>query len=382
MVDIIPYGKQWIDEEDIKAVAEVLRSDWLTTGPMVEAFEKAISDYVGAKYAVAFSSGTAALHGAAYASEISKNDEVIVPPLTFAATANCVVYQGGTPIFVDVDADSLLIDHLLLKNKINSKTKAVIAVDYAGQPCNYDALRAIAAENHLLLISDACHALGAKYRGQMVGSLADLTVFSFHPVKHITTGEGGMVVTDNEEYASRMRCFRNHGIQSDHRQRNKTGTWYYEMTDLGYNYRLTDIQCALGLSQLRRLPEWIQRRRDIAQMYDKAFANNTEIKPLKVKADVFHVYHLYVITLSSKLKGHRSEIFSSLRNAGIGVNVHYIPVHLHPFYKKNFGTSSGSCPVAESAYESILSLPMFPKMTNQDVNRVIAEVENTLAKFK
>jgi perosamine synthetase len=382
VVDTIPYGKQWIDEEDIKAVAEVLRSDWLTTGPMVEAFEKAISEYVGAKHAVAFSSGTAALHGAAYASKISKNDEVIVPPLTFAATANCVVYQGGTPIFVDVDADSLLIDHLLLKNKVNSKTKAVIAVDYAGQPCNYDALRAIAAENHLLLISDACHALGAKYRGQMVGSLADLTVFSFHPVKHITTGEGGMVVTDNEEYASRMRCFRNHGIQSDHRQRNKTGTWYYEMTDLGYNYRLTDIQCALGLSQLRRLPEWIQRRRDIAQMYDKAFANNTETKPLKVKADVFHVYHLYVITLSSKLKGHRSEIFSSLRNAGIGVNVHYIPVHLHPFYEKNFGTSSGSCPVAELAYESILSLPMFPKMTNQDVNRVIAEVENTLAKFK
>ena len=201
------------------------------------------------------------------------NNEVLVPPMTFVATANSIVYQGGTPSFVDIDPDTLLIDASLLQDKINSKTKAIIAVDYAGQPCNYDALNNIAKQNNLILISDACHSLGAKYNGRNVGTLADLTVFSFHPVKHITTGEGGMVVTDNLVYANRMRRFRNHGIETDHRQRAEKGTWYYEMLDLGYNYRLTDMQCALGLSQLRKLPAWIERRREIATYYDEAFAD-------------------------------------------------------------------------------------------------------------
>ncbi len=214
-----------------------------------------------------------------------------------------------------------------------------------------------------------------------VGSLADLTVFSFHPVKHITTGEGGMVVTDNIEYANRMRRFRNHGIQSDHRQRTETGTWYYEMLDLGYNYRLTDIQCALGLSQLKKLSGWIERRREIAKMYAEGFADESGVKALKVNEDVFHVYHLYVVQLSiERIKASRSEIFSSLRNAGIGVNVHYIPVHLHPYYKINFGTSAGLCPVAENAYERILSIPIFPAMTNDDVQRVIVSVKKVLEK--
>jgi len=379
MLDFIPYGKQSIDEEDIKAVTNVLRSDWLTTGPMVEAFEKAIAELVGAKYAVAFSSGTAGLHAAVFASNIAKGTEVLVPPMTFVATANSVVYQGGNPVFVDIEPDTLLIDPVNLEEKINSKTRAIIAVDYAGQPCNYDALRKIAKNNNLTLISDACHALGAKYRGERVGSLADLTVFSFHPVKHITTGEGGIVVTDNADFANRMRRFRNHGIQTDYRQRAEAGTWFYEMVDLGYNYRLTDIQCALGLSQLRKLGGWIERRREIAKMYDEGFRAQSCVKALKVSEDVFHVYHLYVVQFSiDKLKLSKSQIFSSLRNAGIGVNVHYIPVHLHEYYKVNFGTSLGLCPVAESAYERILSLPIFPGMSSDDVNRVIVEVKNVL----
>lgn len=379
MLDFIPYGKQSIDEEDIKAVTNVLRSDWLTTGPMVEAFEKAVAELVGAKYAVAFSSGTAGLHAAAFASNIVKGDEVLVPPMTFVATANSVVYQGGNPVFVDVEPDTLLIDPLKLEEKINPKTRAIIAVDYAGQPCNYNDLSKIAEKNNLILISDACHALGAKYRGSRIGSLADLTVFSFHPVKHITTGEGGMVVTDNADFANRMRRFRNHGIQTDYRQRAEAGTWFYEMVDLGYNYRLTDIQCALGLSQLRKLGGWIDRRREIAKMYDAGFRGESCVKALKVSGDVFHVYHLYVVQLSiDKLKLSKSQIFSSLRNAGIGVNVHYIPVHLHPYYKVNFGTSLGLCPVAESAYERILSLPLFPGMSDDDVSRVIVEVKKVL----
>ena len=381
MLDFIPYGKQSIDEEDINAVTNILRSDWLTTGPMVEAFEKAVAELVGAQYAVAFSSGTAGLHAAAFASNIVKGTEVLVPPMTFVATANSVVYQGGTPVFVDVEPDTLLIDPVKLEEKINSKTRAIIAVDYAGQPCNYDALRKTAKNNNLTLISDACHALGAKYRGKRVGSLADLTVFSFHPVKHITTGEGGMVVTDNIEYANRMRRFRNHGIQTDYRQRAEIGTWFYEMLDLGYNYRLTDIQCALGLSQLRKLSGWIKRRREIAKIYDEGFSDEFYMKALKVNKDAFHVYHLYVVQLSiDKLKSNKSEIFSTLRNAGIGVNVHYIPVHLHPYYKVNFGTSLGLCPVAETAYERILSIPIFPAMTDDDVNRVIVEVKKVLEK--
>jgi perosamine synthetase len=377
--NLIPYGRQWIDEEDIQAVVNVLRSDWLTTGPMVEAFEKAVAEFVGAKYAVALSSGTAALHAAMYATGVVQGTEVLVPPMTFVATANSVVFQGGTPVFVDVDPDTLLINPAQLRNKINSKTKAIIAVDYAGQPCDYNTLRNTVRRNNIALISDACHALGAKYFDKKVGSLADLTVFSFHPVKHITTGEGGMVVTDNLEYTERMRRFRNHGIASDFRQRAEKGTWYYEMLDLGYNYRLTDIQCALGLSQMHKLPAWISRRREIAKHYDEAFAKEPYAKALKVNENAFHVYHLYVIQLVlERLKTNRAAIFSSLRQAGIGVNVHYIPVHLHPYYRMRFGTAPGLCPVAESAYERILSLPMFPAMTDEDISKVIDTVKEIL----
>ena len=377
MTSILPYGRQWLDEADIQAVVKVLRSDWLTTGPMVDAFEKAIAEFVGAKYAVALSSGTAALHAAMYAAGISRGAEVLVPPMTFVATANAVVFQGGIPSFVDVEPDTLLVDPTKIEEKITTNTRAIAVVDYAGQPCDYDSLQDIVRDKRLILIEDACHSLGAKYNGKKVGSLADLTIFSFHPVKHITTGEGGMVVTDNPEFAEKMRRFRNHGIATDYRQRAEKGTWYYEMLDLGYNYRLTDIQCALGLSQLQKLPRWILRRREIAKKYDEAFAGNPYVTALETKGNAFHAYHLYVVQLNlEKLKVTKNEVFTYLRNAGIGVNVHYIPVHLHPFYRNNFGTSLGLCPVAEAAYERILSLPIFPAMTDDDVSKVIGAVES------
>jgi len=372
----IPYGRQWIKDDDIKAVIDVLKSDWLTTGPSVDAFEKAIVGLTGAEYGAAVSSGTAALHTAMYATGIGAGDEVIVPTITFAATANAVVFQGATPVFCDVDADTLLIDPSLIEAKINSKTKAIIAVDYAGQPCDYDALHEIADRNKLVLIADACHSIGALYKSRKVGTLANLTVFSFHPVKHITTGEGGMVVTNNPEYSKRMKMFRNHGITLDHRQRAKKDTWFYEMVDLGYNYRITDFQCALGISQLKKLPAWINRRQEIASRYNQAFNSTSTIKLLAVNSNVSHVYHLYVIKLCDI---ERDKVFSSLRTAGIGANVHYIPVHLHPFYRKQFGTKQGLCPVAEASYKQILSLPMFPAMTDEEVDIVISAVKKAVS---
>lgn len=371
----LPYGSQWLDEEDIAAVVNVLRSEWLTTGPKVAEFEQLFADLVGAKEAVAISNGTAALHAATYAIGIRPGDEVIVPAITFAASANCVVFEGGFPVFSDVNPETLLMDPAQVEAKITARTKAIIAVDYAGQPCDYDALRAIAERHKLVLLDDACHAIGGSYKGRPVGSLADLNTFSLHPVKHITTGEGGVITTNDSQLAQRMRVFRNHGITTDHRQREQKGSWFYEMVDLGYNYRLTDFQCALGMSQLRKLPGWVARRQEIAQHYDAAFAEIPTVKPLTVREDVSHAYHLYVIQLNlTQLTATRAEVFAALRAEGIGVNVHYIPVHLHPYYQKEFGTKRGDCPVAEAAYEQIISLPLFPRMTDADIEDVIKAV--------
>ena len=367
MHQFIPYGRQWIDEEDIKAVGEVLRSDWLTTGPKVGEFEKEFAFFTGAKEAVAVSSGTAALHSIMYAIGISPGDEVIVPPITFVATANAIVFQGGKPVFADVDPETLLIDPEEVKARITPRTKAVVAVDYAGQPCNYDALRAITDRYGITLIADACHSLGGRYKDKTVGTLATFNAFSFHPVKHITTGEGGMVTTNDTNLADKMRRFRNHGINSDHRQRGELGAWYYEMEDIGYNYRITDFQCALGMSQLKKLPKWIERRREIAHRYDEAFSILPHIKPLSVRSIAFHAYHLYVVRLN--LEGtnlNRGMVFKQLRENGIGVNVHYIPVHLHPFYRAHFETHPGMCPVAEQAYEEIISLPIYPTLSDAE----------------
>jgi perosamine synthetase len=371
---MLPYGRQWIEEADIAAVGEVLRSDWLTTGPAVPRFEEAVAQFVGARCGVAVSSGTAALHAAMYAAGIGPGDEVIVPPISFAATANAVVFQGGTPVFADIDADTLLLDPAAVADRITPRTKAILAVDYAGQACDYEALRAIADRHGLVLVADACHSLGGTYRGRPVGTLADLTVFSFHPVKHITTGEGGMIATTDEALARRMRSFRNHGISTDHRERSQAGGWFYEMEDLGYNYRLSDFQCALGTSQLRRLPEWIARRQAIAGRYDAAFQGPGCWQPLGTRPEIGHARHLYVVKAAAGRN--RNALFQAFRELGIGVNVHYIPIHLHPFYRRRFGTGPGLCPRAEEAYTRILSLPIYPRMKDEDVERVIAAARN------
>ncbi|WP_320006681.1 UDP-4-amino-4,6-dideoxy-N-acetyl-beta-L-altrosamine transaminase [Maridesulfovibrio sp.] len=373
----IPYGRQCIDEQDLKAVTDALTSGWLTTGPKVAEFEQAVAEISGVAHGVAVNSGTAALHAAMYAFDIKEGDEVIVPPMTFAASANCVAYMKATPVFADVDPETLLIDPDEVEKKITSKTKGIIAVDYAGQPCDYVALRKIADKHGLFLAADACHSIGGSLNGEKVGSLADISLYSFHPVKHMTTGEGGMAVTDNAEYDKRMRIFRNHGITADFRQRDG---WFYEMQDLGFNYRITDFQCALGLSQLSRLPEWVARRRELAAMYDREFSDMDGLSPLGKLDGAKHAYHLYVINLQGENRSEkRKQVFSYLREHGLGVQVHYIPVHLHPYYKDNFGTHEGLCPVAEKAYEGLISLPMFPQMEDADVEYVVETVRKALA---
>jgi perosamine synthetase len=374
----LPYGGHWVDEDDVAAVAAALRSDWLTTGPLVERFEEAFAATVGARQGVAVTSGTAALHAAAFALGVGPGDQVIVPPLTFAATANCVVYQGATPVFADVDPGTLLLDPARVAERITPRTRAVITVDYAGQPSYYDALRELTRRHGLALVADACHAPGATDSGRPVGSLADLNTFSFHPVKHVATGEGGMVTTDDPELAGRMRRFRNHGITTDHRQREAAGAWYYEMTELGWNYRIPDVLCALGLSQLRKLPAWLARRREIAAQYDEAFAGLPGVEPVAVRPGVTHAYHLYAV----RVAWDRARAFAALRAEGIGVNVHYVPVHLHPYYRERYGTGTGLCPVAEAAYERLLTLPLFPRMTDADAADVIEAVRRVGAYFQ
>ncbi|WFU75678.1 UDP-4-amino-4,6-dideoxy-N-acetyl-beta-L-altrosamine transaminase [Bradyrhizobium sp. CB2312] len=371
----IPYGRQIIDDEDIASVAETLRSAWLTTGPKVGDFERAFAEFCGAREGVAVNSGTAALHAAVRAVKISSGDEVIVPAITFAASSNAVVYEGGTPVFADVEPETLLIDPTSVDQKITARTRAIIAVDYGGQPADYDALRALLAGRGIRLIADACHAPGATYKGGKVGTLADLSAFSFHPVKHLTTCEGGMVLTDDPEMAAHMRRFRNHGIDSDHRSREKSGIFSYDMVELGFNYRLPDVQCALGIAQLKHLPVWLDRRRAIAARYDEMFAEIPFVRPLANHPGRSHAYHLYVIRLDlAQLKIDRRRAFDHLRAAGIGANVHYAPVYHHSFYRERFGYQPGLCPQAEAAYREILTLPMFPTLSDAEQHYVVKTV--------
>jgi perosamine synthetase len=364
-----------MDEADIQAVVEVLRSDWLTTGPKVAEFEEAFAAEVSAKFAVSLSSGTAALHAAAFAAGLKAGDEAITTPLTFAATANCILYQGATPVFADVTSDTLNLDPAQVEGKISPRTRAILPVDYAGHPADLAAIREIARKHGSIVIEDACHALGAEYGGKRVGSIADMTVFSFHPVKHITTGEGGMVTTNNAELAETMRRFRNHGISSEARERQKAGQWHYEMVLLGFNYRLPDIVCALGIQQLKRLDANLARRREIAQQYTAAFRGAHGLISPSVKEGANPAWHLYPIRLDlEKLTTDRAHIFKALRAENIGVNVHYIPVHLHPYYRERFGYRGGEFPAAEDAYSRLISLPMFHAMTDRDVSDVIVAV--------
>ncbi len=368
---MIPYGRQQVEADDIAAVVDVLKSDWLTTGPQVEAFERAVSDFTGAGQAVAVSNGTAALHCAMSALKLGPGDEVIVPSITFVATANAVIYQGATPLFADVDPDTLLIDPASVASLVTANTVAVIAVDYAGQPCDYSALRKICDQHHLVLVADAAHSLGAEEGGRPVGVLADLTTFSFHPVKGITTAEGGMVVTDNADYAQHIRSFRNHGLNMDLHERRKAGALSYRLTGPGHNYRLSDIQCALGVSQLPKLRGWVERRREVAQHYQQVLSSQVGIEMLRCREGVLHAHHLFVIKVDRHLYGMgRDDLFRNMREQGIGVNVHYPPLHLQPFYQAHCGAQAGQCPQAEALFGQILSLPIYPALSADDISRV------------
>src|SRR5229473_973845 len=349
---LLPYGRQTIDEEDIQAVVDTLRSGWLTTGPKVNEFEEAFAAGLGA------------------------GDEAITSPLTFAATANCVLYQGAKPVFADITADTLNLDPEQARSLLTSRTKALLPVDYTGHPADLEAMLEIAERHGLTVIEDACHALGAEYRGRRVGNVSHMTVFSFHPVKHLTTGEGGMVTTDNADFADMLRKFRNHGISSNARDRQREGQWHYEMVLLGFNYRLTDIECALGLQQLAKLEANLARRREIAAKYTAALRMVPAIMVPAVRSEVLPAWHLYPIRLDlAKLSAGRAEIFRALRAENIGVNVHYIPVHLHPYYKERFAYRGGEFPVAEAAYERLISLPMFHGMSDEDVEDVVRAVD-------
>ena len=365
---MIPYGKQTIEQDDIQAVVDVLKSDFLTTGPKIAEFEQTVADYVGAKYAVAISNGTSALHAACFAAGIEPGVEVITTPLTFAASANCVLYCGGTPVFADVDPKTYNIDPEDIQRKITDRTKAIIAVHLAGQPCDMDAIHSIAREHGLIVIEDGAHALGSVYKGKKVGSMSDMTTFSFHPVKPITTGEGGMIVTDNEDFYKKMILFRSHGITRDDSMMTRNdGPWFYQQFNLGYNYRITDIQCALGCSQMKKLDRFLARRKEIVARYNEAFADCDNIITPYQLSDTESGWHLYIVQVK---KCDRRQVFENMREKGIGVNVHYIPVYMHPYYQEH-GYENVHCANAEEIYSHIISLPLYPGLTSEQQDYVI-----------
>lgn len=375
---LLPYGRQSIDAADIASVVDVLQSDWLTTGPAVERFEAAFGAAVGADHAVAVSNGTAALHLAMLAAGIGVGDEVITSPHTFCATANAVRYTGATVVFADVQPQTLNLDPIAVKPLVTPRTKAIAVVDYAGLPADLDEIIEIALKHQLVVIEDSAHALGATYRARRVGGIATMTTFSLHPVKHITSGEGGVVTTNDPVLARRLRMLRNHGITSDHRQRELEGSWQYQMLELGFNYRLTDIQCALAQSQLAKSADWLLRRREIAAAYNDAFRDRPDLATPPEPGDRQSAWHLYVARLNlERLRVGRTDVFKALRAENIGVNVHYIPVPWHPYYA-GLGFTRGQWPVAEATYERLLSLPMWPGMTDRDVSDVVSSVTKVL----
>ena len=376
---MIPYGKQTIDQDDINAVLDVLQSDWLTTGPKIQEFEENLSSISGAKYAVVLNSGTAALHAAYFVAGVGPGDEVITSPITFAATGNAALYLGARPVFIDVRPDTININASIIVKKINSRTKALVPVDFAGHPAELDSIIDIARKHNLIVIEDAAHSLGAKYRGKPIGSIADMTIFSFHPVKHITTGEGGAVVTNNKEFYEKLLAFRSHGME---RTRCKLaeyhGPWYHEMHHLGYNYRITDIQCALGISQLKKLSGFLQKRQEIVNYYNEQLGSINAVELPMVLQDIEPAWHLYVVKLKDQ-KIDRRIIYENLHNSGVGVQVHYLPVYRHPYYQK-LGYTKGLCPVAEDYYERTISLPLYPLMSKTEMEYVVEQLYKQLSR--
>lgn len=370
---MIPYGHQSIGQDDIDAVVEVLKSDWLTTGPFIEKFEQSLCQYTGARHAVAVNSATSALDIAVQALELPRGSEVISTAFTFAATNNALLYNGLQPVFADILRDTRNIDPEDIKRKITSKTRAIMAVDFAGHPCDLDEIREIADEHDLYFIEDAAHALGAAYKGKKVGTLADITIFSFHPVKPITTGEGGAAMTDDPELAEKLRLLRSHGIRKDCNSTGDAGTsWQYDMLHLGRNYRLTDIQAALGLSQMIKLDTFIKKRNDIACQYQKELSDCHFIELPAPRKNVLHGWHLYSVLVRNMP---RNDLFAYLKNAGIGVNVHYIPTYRFSYYREHVPVTFSNFPVTENLFSRIITLPLHPGMRNQDITHVIDAVK-------
>lgn len=390
--NFIPYSKQSIDESDIEAVVSVLKSDWMTQGPKISEFENAVADRVGAKHGVAVATGTAALHCACYAAGVGEGDEIITSPITFAASGNCALFLGATVRFVDIKKDTYCLDVEKLEAAITPKTKAIIPVDYTGQPCDMDEINSIADKHGITVIEDAAHSLGAKYKNKPVGSLADMSIFSFHPVKHIAMGEGGLITTNDDTVAEKLRLFRTHGITNNEASMinselsadkhvssentiDKAG-WYYEMQELGFNYRITDIQCALGCSQLLKLDSFLARRKEIADRYTNAFKDSPFIETPYQESDRESAWHLYMLKLNlGNMKKTRKMVFNELREKAIGVHVHYIPLHLQPYYQNNLGYKYGDFPEAEAFYNAALTIPLFPMMTDADCERVIDTIK-------
>ncbi len=379
---MLPYGKQYIDDDDIDMVIQTLKSDFLTCGPRIDQFEKETAEYVGTRYAAAVNSGTAALHAACFAAGVKAGDEVITTPMTFAASANCILYMGARPVFADICPETCNINPEDIERKITPRTKAIIPVDYTGLPAELDEINRIAEKHSLTVIEDAAHALGAEYKGRKIGTISHMTIFSFHPVKHVTTGEGGMVTTNNPELFEKLEMFRTHGItRAPDKMHENHGGWYYEMLDLGYNYRITDIQTALGSSQLRKLDGFIRRRREIVDIYNSEFSRVEGIRTPYTDGSCRSAWHLYIIRLNlEKLNADRKTVFDALKAENIGVNVHYIPVYYHPYYKK-MGYVKGLCPNAERLYEEIITLPLFPSMSNRDAEDVVTAVKKVVTYY-
>lgn len=378
------YGRQWIDDQDVKAVAEVMKSPFITQGPQTEKLEKALCKYTGAEYAVCISNGTAALYVACVAAGVGPGDEVITTPMTFAASANCALYCGADVVFADINPETYNIDPKSIVKKITNKTKAIVAVDFTGQAVEIDEIRKICEEHNLVFIEDAAHSIGTKYNGKQVGSLADMTTFSFHPVKTITGGEGGAILTDNEEYYKKLVLYRSHGItKNPDLMEHPTGeVWYYEQLGLGYNFRLTDIQAALITSQLSKIDGFAQRRKEIVKRYNDAFRDMEEIIVQKEIEQSDSCRHLYIIQLNpSKLSCTRKEFFDALAAENVQPQVHYIPVYYFPYYER-LGYKRGLCPNAERIYENIMSIPLYPALTDEDVEDVIHAVKKVIEAYK